>query len=429
MFWLGQILLLASANVVLAQQNLPSADPERIGARITALSRFGANEDGGIDRVAYSTADLAARAWVMAELEKMALSNIRIDSGGNIRALRPGSDAARKPIMFGSHIDSVLGGGNYDGQAGVVASLEVMNLLNTANITTRHPMEIIVFANEEGGLVGSLALTGALKEDALDVVSDSGLTIRAGVAAIGGDPQNPKRDALKPGDLRAFIELHIEQGAVLDKTDIDIGVVEGIVGIEWWDIVVTGTANHAGTTPMDQRNDALLAAAEMVLAVNHTARARKGRHVATVGRIKALPGAPNVIPGRVEFSLEIRDLEEAKIYAIYDDITAKLNEIAAAHQVELAIQQINVASHPALTDPAIRRVIAQAAKDLGLSHKLMPSGAGHDAQDMARIAPTGMIFVPSKNGVSHSPDEFTETTDLAKGADVLLHSLLALDAQ
>lgn len=422
-------LAIALTGCASAQVDLPEAEANRIGARISALAQFGANEDGGIDRVAYSPADLAARTWVMEEMEALGLADIRVDSGGNIRAVRPGTEPDAKPIMFGSHIDSVLGGGNYDGQTGVVASLEVMNLLNAGGIDTRHPMEIIVFSNEEGGLVGSLALTGRLEADTLDVISDSGLSIRDGLAAIGGDPSAPNRDALADGDLAGFIELHIEQGAILDREELDIGIVEGIVGIEWWDIAVTGTANHAGTTPMDQRNDALLAAADMVRAVNETARAIDGRHVATVGRIQALPGAPNVIPGRVEFSLEIRDLDEPKIYSVYDAIKVRLDEISAGHGTGLEVTRINVASHPALTDPHIRQTIAEATDALGLTYQFMPSGAGHDAQDMAGIAPTGMIFVPSKNGISHSPAEFTETKDIANGADVLLRALLLLDAE
>jgi beta-ureidopropionase / N-carbamoyl-L-amino-acid hydrolase len=412
-----------------AQADPPRADPERMESRIEALSAFGRNEDGGVDRVAYSQADLDARDWAMGEMRALGLQNIRVDAGGNILGRRPGTDPAAKPIMFGSHIDSVLGGGNYDGDVGVVASLEAIELLNAGNIKTRSPLDVVIFSNEEGGLAGSLALTGALKAETLEVMSDSGMTISEGIRKIGGDPDNVNRDTLAPGVLKAFIEMHIEQGAILDQEDIDIGVVEGIVGIEWWDVTVTGVANHAGTTPMNKRHDALLAASKLVQIVNETALATPGRHVATVGRIQAFPGAPNVIPGRVEMSLEIRDLETANIEGLFSKIENNAQTLADEAGVAIEFDRINVASHSALTDENIRAKIAAAAGALGLSYKHMPSGAGHDAQDMVRVAPTGMIFVPSAGGVSHSPKEFTKAQDMANGADVLIHTLLAIDAE
>lgn len=409
-------------------EELPRADAGRMEARIAALSQFGANEDGGVDRVAYSDADLAARAWAMDLMRALELEDVRIDAGGNILGTRPGTDSQAKPIMFGSHIDSVLGGGNYDGDVGVIAAFEAIDLLNDADIETRSPLEVVIFSNEEGGLIGSLAMTGALKPETLDVMSDAGITIGEGIKKIGGDPENLERDVMEPGALKAFLEVHIEQGAILDEEGIDIGVVEGIVGIEWWNVTVTGVANHAGTTPMNRRKDALLAASRLVLAVNEVAVTTPGRHVATVGRIKALPGAPNVIPGKVELSLEIRDLESDKIMSIFAAIEKAAGDIAAERGVDIAFERIDVASHPALTDEGVRGKIAAAAEALNLSYKSMPSGAGHDAQDMARIAPTGMIFTPSVGGVSHSPKEFTKPQDMANAADVLLHTVLAIDA-
>lgn len=422
------LLWIALPGSAIAQPELPMADSEKLQASIDALSEFGANEDGGIDRVAYSQADLDARQWVMDQLAALNLKDIRVDAGGNILARRPGTDRDAKPVMFGSHIDSVLGGGNYDGQAGVVTALEAMRLLNAAEIETRSDFYIIIFSNEEGGLIGSLALTGHLQPGALDVKSDSGLTIGEGIRAIGGNPDFLADDIIPNDALKAFIELHIEQGGLLDASDTDIGVVEGIVGIEWWDITLLGTANHAGTTPMDQRNDAMLAAAELTLAINEVANTLPGRQVATVGRISAFPGAPNVIPGRVEMSLEVRDLESAKIEEVYELIQSRAETISEARDISIHFERLDVASSPALTDPAIREIIGSSAEALNLSYSTMPSGAGHDAQDMARIAPTGMIFVPSKDGISHSPAEFTSADDLANGANVLLRTLLSIDA-
>jgi N-carbamoyl-L-amino-acid hydrolase len=270
-------------------------------------------------------------------------------------------------------------------------------------------------------------MTGRLKSAALDIVSHSGKTIREGIRGVGGDPDRLDLAQRKPGELEAFIELHIEQGAFLDEDSIDIGVVEGIVGIRWWDVVVEGVANHAGTTPMNRRRDALLPAAEIALAVNRVATTIPGRHVATVGRIRAEPGAPNVIPGRVVMSLEIRDLASENIQKVFDAIATEASRIATARQTAVRLQEVDIASAPAPTHKRMREIIAAAAKDLGLSYKLMPSGAGHDAQDMTHIAPTGMIFVPSASGISHSPKEYTSPEDMANGANVLLRTVLAID--
>lgn len=419
--------LLAAAFSCAKAENLGRADPARMAARIAALSEFGRNADGGVDRVAYSLADVEARAWTMETMRTLGLRDVRVDAGGNIRGTRPGKSKSAKPIMFGSHTDSVLGGGNYDGNVGVVAALEAVDLLNAASVETKSPLEVIVFSNEEGGLVGSLALTGAIEAATLEEMSDAGLSIREGIGKIGGDPDNLARDAIAPDALKAFIEVHIEQGAILDEENVDIGVVEGIVGIEWWNVTLSGLANHAGTTPMNRRKDALLAGAKLVQAVNEIAVGTPGPHVATVGRIRAFPGAPNVIPGRVEMSLEIRDLDGAKIESLFAAIEDRAEALAAETGVAIVFERIDVASEPARTDERVRAAITDAARSLDLSTKLMPSGAGHDAQDMARIAPTGMIFVPSVGGVSHSPQEFTEPQDMANGADVLVRTILALD--
>ena len=406
--------------------HVPPADAERLERRIKELSAYGANADGGVDRVAYSQADIEARKYIMGLMQNLGLQ-ARVDAGGNIFGRRVGENESLPPILFGSHTDTVPGGGNYDGQAGVITALEVIQLLNVAGITTHRPLEIVVFSNEEGGLIGSLVFTGSLQPTALDVVSHSGLTISEGIRAIGGDPDSLEAARIQPGDITAFVELHVEQGGVLDKSDTDIGVVEGIVGIRDWNVTILGTANHAGTTPMDRREDALVAGARLVLAVNEAATARDGSQVATVGRIAAFPGAPNVVPGRVEMSLEIRDLDAEVMDAVFADVEAAAAEIAADTGTVISFVPVDIASHPALTDERMRRIIAQAAEDRGLSYKRMPSGAGHDSQNLVPIAPTGMIFVPSVGGFSHSPKEFTHAQDLANGADVLARTILAID--
>jgi len=405
----------------------PRADPARMQARIEALSGFGRNADGGVDRVAYSDADLAAREYVMGEMRKLGLE-VRIDAGGNILGRRAGSDPELPAILFGSHIDSVPGGGNYDGDVGVVGALEAIELLNARSRTTRHPLEVAVFSNEEGGLLGSLAMIGRLEPAALAIVSSSGFTVEEGLARIGGDPRHLERAVYPRDQLAAFLELHIEQGGILDEAGLDIGVVEGIVGIGEWNVVVEGTANHAGTTPMNRRRDALVAAAQLTLEVNRVAVNMEGRQVATVGRIRAEPGAPNVIPGRVLMTLEIRDLEDAKIARVFAAIEEAAARIEAATGVVIRFERVAVDMIATPTDERVRALVAAAADSLGLRSMPMPSGAGHDAQDLAQVAPTGMIFVPSVGGVSHSPRELTRPRDMAHGADVLLETILLIDA-
>lgn len=404
------------------------ADPERMQSRIEALSQFGTNPEGGVSRVAFSDADLAGRAWLKEQMVSLGLE-VKTDTAGNIIGRRAGSDDDLAPILFGSHIDSVPGGGNYDGQVGVVGALEVVELLNEAGITTKHPLEVVSFTDEEGGLVGSRAMIGKLTEDAMDVVSNSGFTIREGLRRVGGDASRIAEAARTPDSLSAFLELHIEQGGLLEQKLIQVGVVQGIVGIRWWDVTIEGVANHGGTTPMRQRNDALVAASRLAIAVNTTAMELEGRQVATVGRIEAFPGAPNVVPGKVVMSLEIRDLDADQMQQLFDLIQAQAVDIAQSAEVSISFTELDVASPPALTDTAIRDLIAESTEALGYSYQRMPSGAGHDAQDLAKITPTGMIFVPSKGGISHSPYEYTSPEDMANGASVLLHTILALDAQ
>ena len=402
------------------------ADPDRMEQRIKALSEFGANADGGVDRIAYSEADLAGRAYILNLMREAGLST-RLDTAGNLIGRREGSEPDLPPIMFGSHIDSVPGGGNYDGDVGVIGALEVIQLLEENGIRTRHPLEVVSFTDEEGGVTGSRAMIGKVDYRTLSVVSHSGMTIGEGIRAVGGDPNRLDVAVRKPGELKAFIELHIEQGAFLDEEGIDIGVVEGIVGIRWWDVTIEGFANHAGTTPMNRRWDAMISAAEYILAVNRVATSMPGAQVATVGRIHAEPGAPNVIPGEVVLSLEIRDLSAGKMQRVFDEISAESDRIADARFTPIRHEEIDVAAPPAPTDERMRRIIAASADELGLSFKFMPSGAGHDAQDMALIAPTGMIFVPSVKGISHSPKEFTSAQDMANGASVLLKTVLEID--
>jgi N-carbamoyl-L-amino-acid hydrolase len=260
----------------------------------------------------------------------------------------------------------------------------------------------------------------------LDVMTASGFTIGDGTLRIGGDLGRLEEARREPGSLAAYFELHIEQGFVLDRAGIDIGVVEGIVGIKRWNVTVEGFANHAGTTPMNQRKDAMVSAARMIEAVNQIARSTPGRQVATVGRVNAEPGAPNVIPGRVTFSLEIRDLEMSKIDEVFEAIRGEATRLAESDGTSVGFEQFYT-SRAAPTALPLRDVIEAEAQRLSLTTLRMPSGAGHDAQSIALLGPVGMIFVPSLEGISHSPLERTTPEHITAGANVLLRSLLAVD--
>jgi N-carbamoyl-L-amino-acid hydrolase len=397
----------------------------RLNQRLTELAQFGKTPEGGTSRVAYSEADLQARQYAI-KLMRDAKLEVSIDAAGNIIGRRAGT-SSRKPLMIGSHIDSVPDGGSYDGQVGSMAAIEVAQTLAENNLTLSHPLEVVIFQNEEGGTIGSIALARGLTERDLNLVTNSKKTIREGIKFIGGDPDRLASVVRKNGDIAAYAELHIEQGGILDKERIDIGVVEGIVGVYWWDVTVEGFPNHAGTTPMNQRRDALLAAARYVDAVNRVVTSVTGRQVGTVGKIQAFPGAYNVVPGKVTTSLGLRDLDAAKVQMLFERIQGEVRQIEAATGTKFEFKPAN-ASPPALTDQRVRRVIDDSARQLRLTTKLMPSGAGHDAQEIANLGPVGMIFVPSRDGISHSPREFSKPEDITNGANVLLHSLLKLDS-
>jgi len=410
-----------------AQPQVPVAASERVQEHLAELAHFGANPEGGVSRVAFSDADVAGRAYVRQLMEAAGLE-VRIDTAGNLIGRLEGIDRKLPTIIVGSHTDSVPHGGNYDGDVGVMGGIEVAQQLRDRHVRLRHALEVVDFTDEEGGLVGSRAMAGELSAATLDLVNSSGRSVRDGIRALGGDPDAIGRAQRKPSELVAYLELHIEQGGTLEHTRTDIGVVEGIVGIQWWEATVTGNANHAGTTPMDQRHDALLAASELVLAVNAAATGLPGRQVATVGRIRAEPGAPNVIPGRVVLSIEVRDLDAARIEAVFERIRSRAAEIARTRGTNIEFRDLEATAAPARTDPRIQRIIASEARALGLTTMAMPSGAGHDAQDIARIAAIGMIFVPSASGISHSPHEYTAPADIANGVNVLLRSVVAIDA-
>lgn len=350
----------------------------------------------------------------------------RIDAAGNILGRRAGSEASLAPVLFGSHIDSVPNGGNFDGDLGSLAAIEVIETLNESHIATRHPLEVVIWSNEEGyafnnGITGSRAAAGRLDPGELDAVWN-GMKKSDAIRRIGGAPERIAEARRAPGSFVCYLELHIEQGGTLDRAGIPIGVVEGIVAIERYDVEVHGFANHAGTTPMPERQDALLAASYLTIAVNEIVRAEPGRQVGTVGQLDVSPNAPNIVPGLVRLVIELRDLSAAKIDGIGERIRARAREIAARTKTEITFRP---ASHHqgAMATPEVQKSIEAACAALGLRSQRLPSGAGHDAQAMALLGPMGMIFVPSVGGISHSPKELTRWEDCAHGADVLCRTV------
>ena len=407
-----------------AQQPPVRVNGDRLNRHLAALAEYGRSPTG-TNRAAYTEADLAGRRYVTGLLRDAGL-DVRVDAGGNIFGRRAGSRPGLPAILFGSHIDSVPDGGNYDGDVGAMGAIEVAQTLAERRITTRHPIEVVIFQNEEGGTIGSKLMAAGLTEAELDGVARSGTTIRDGTRLLGGDPTRLAEARRRPGEYLCYFELHIEQGGILDEAGVKIGVVEGIVGIRWYEVTIRGFANHAGTTPMDRRKDAMLAAARLTVAINEVIRAIPGRQVGTVGRITALPGTVNVIPGQVVLTIDLRDMSVATMTLATTRFHEAARRIEAETGTTITFRDLST-NEPAPTDPRLQRVIAESARMLGLSTRTMPSGAGHDAQEVARIAPVGMIFVPSVGGISHSPEELSRPEDITNGANVLLHSVLAVD--
>lgn len=417
------IILVLFAFSIFAQVKV---NEKRIEQRIFELAEFGKNEKGENCRVAYSQGDIEGRAYFMDLMRKAGLE-VHIDFAGNIIGKRAGKDPSKKPIAFGSHIDMVPNGGNYDGAYGSITALEIIEVLNENKIITDHPLEVIIFQNEEGGLVGSRALTGNLNKESLSQKSASGLTLEEGIRAIGGNPDRLGEVVRKPGDLAAFIEIHIEQSKVLESRGVEVAIVEGIVGIEEWDITVTGMANHAGSTPMNDRQDALIAASKLVLAVNEVVNSYEGSQVGSVGKISVPSGAPNIIPGKVEMSLQMRDLSSEKIMKMFADIEKRAAQIAKETKTEIKFEYLSPGATPTIASKEIQDKMVQAAQSLGISYINMQSGAGHDVQEMGKLGPIGLVFIPSKDGISHNPKEYSSPEEMAYGANVMLQTVLLLD--
>lgn len=421
------VILMMSSLLHAEEKTALKVDPYRLNGHLEKLAQFGKNPKGGVTRLAYSPEDKKARTYV-SNLMKGAGMVVSIDAAGNLVGMIAGENDELKPIVLGSHIDTVPDGGNYDGNVGSMAAIEVVQALHGQQYKNRHPLQVIIFQNEEGGHIGSRAITSGLNEKDLSLVSQSKKKIRDGISAIGGNLKKIEEAKLKQGDIAGYLELHIEQGGILEKEKKQIGIVEGIVGIRRWIVTFEGVANHAGSTPMAMRKDALLAAAKFIDSVNKVVTSMPGRQVATVGEIEVEPSAPNVIPGIAKMTLETRDLTKEKLDAIQKRFFADADKIAAVTKTKVKFQEI-YNTEPVLTDVTYQQLIKEAAIESESSTFKLVSGAGHDAQEMAKVGKMAMIFIPSRNGTSHSHDEFSSPEDITRGTNVLLKTVLKLDAQ
>lgn len=406
----------------------PRIDAGRLMTRLGELAEIGPIEGGGSCRLALTDEDKAGRDRVVGWMRDLGLL-VSVDWIGNVFGLRAGTEPI-PPVMTGSHIDTVRTGGRYDGNLGVLAGLEVVATLNAAKVITKRPLVVAFFTNEEGArfvpdMLGSLVYVGGLPVDeALAAVAQDGKLLGAELERIG----YAGAAALPLYRPHGFVELHIEQGPVLDAEGITIGAVEDLQGISWQEIAITGQSNHAGTTPMRLRHDAGYCAAAITGFLRGLARDMGGAQVCTVGRIELVPNLINVIAARATLTADLRNTDESLLQAAEARLGAFLETLGRDEGVAIRTKRL-ARFEPVVFDPAVIRCIEGVASRLGFTHRRMTSGAGHDAQMLARICPTAMIFVPSVKGISHNAAEHTAPADLAAGANVLLHTLLELAAQ
>jgi N-carbamoyl-L-amino-acid hydrolase len=398
---------------------------ERLEESIEALGRVGATPAGGLTRVALTDDDRRGRDLLVRWMREAGLA-VTVDQMGNIFGQRAGRDAL-PPVLVGSHADSVPTGGKYDGQLGVLCALEAIRSLNDHKVTTRHPVGMAIFTNEEGArfqpaMIGSGVMAGKIPlEDAYNTRDRDGLRLGDELERIGYLGAEP----CLPRPIRAYLELHIEQGPILEEEKIPIGVVEGIVAISWSRVIFHGVQDHAGPTPMRTRHDALVAAAAAIRGVREIPRRIGGDMVATVGRVDLTPNIPNTIPGRVTISVDLRDPDDTNLDRALVLLDGVVKEAARAEGVRCELEHYwRVPRTP--FHPDVVGAIEAAAKSLGCGHRRILSGAGHDAQYMAAICPTGMVFVPSRAGRSHCEEEFTPMDDIEHGANTLFLAAASL---
>jgi allantoate deiminase len=392
------------------------------------LSEIGKQEDGGITRLSFSREERQAKDLVMTFMREAELS-IREDEAGNVIGRKEGRIKDAPVILIGSHLDSVPNGGKFDCPLGVIAGIEVLQTMNEQGIVTENPIEVIAFTDEEGtrfgfGMIGSRAIAGTLTPEELEHTDDNGISIAKAMKEAGFDPNNISNAAKEKGSVKAYLELHIEQGKVLENENLSVGIVSGIAGPLWTKWTLRGEAAHAGSTPMHIRKDPLVAAAKIIEIMEDEVKKYKNA-VGTVGKISVKPGGVNVIPGQVEFTLDLRDIDENVRNEIEQNIAAKAKKICQDRGIKLVIEDLQRVP-PAPCSTEIQEIMRNSCEELGIDTMTLPSGAGHDGMQLIDLCPIGMIFVRSKNGISHNPEEWSSKEDCTKGTQVLYHSVLKL---
>lgn len=401
---------------------------ERLWDRLMRLSAVGRQESGGVTRLSFTPEERAAKDLVRGFMEEAGLS-VREDEAGNLIGRKEGRNPQAPVVLVGSHLDSVFNGGNFDGPLGVLAGVEVLQTMNEQGVTTEHPIEVIAFTDEEGarfsyGMIGSRAIAGLLKREELEHRDKDGISIAEAMRASGLDPDAVGRAARPKGSVKAYLELHIEQGKVLESRGLSVGVVSGVAGPLWLKFVLEGEAGHAGATPMALRRDPLAAAAEIMLVIEREVR-QTGTAVGTVGQVTVSPGGVNIIPGRVEFSLDLRDVDKAVRDRVEQEIVRQAEAICRERGVRLGVELLQRIP-PVVCSAEIQAAALAACEALGLETITLPSGAGHDCMQLTELCPVGMIFVRSRDGISHNPAEYTSKEDCADGANVLYRTVLSL---
>jgi N-carbamoyl-L-amino-acid hydrolase len=402
---------------------------DRFKADFDALAQIGATGEGGVNRPALSEAHLNARRWFLARAAEAGLET-HVDGAGNHSAILPASDAHARTLLLGSHLDSVPAGGRFDGALGVLAALEVLRTVKEAGLALPVHLEAIDFTDEEGtlvGLLGSSALAGTLVTAALQNPRGGKAALMIGLARAGLSEEGLLAARRDPATLAGYLELHIEQGPHLVGSAIRIGVVTGLVGITSHRLAYHGRANHAGTTPMDARADAGLGAAAFVLTARELVARDYAGCVVNVGQMSFKPGAFNIIPGVAELSLEFRSPDPKQLAELEATLLGLAHVVARQYRLRLSVEPAGKCE-PAPMSQRAQSAIRTAADSLALSHTALPSGAGHDAQSLAPLTDAGMIFIPSREGISHAPQEFSEWDDCVNGANVLLRAALNLAA-
>lgn len=397
---------------------------------LESIIRYTSTPGSGCTRFSYSPEDQKAREYLLAQMEELGLS-IKVDAIGNIRATY-GNELDKPSIMIGSHHDTVKNGGKYDGLTGVLAALEIIRVLKEEKVELSQPIELISFAEEEGSnfgitMLGSKVMTGRYGVEELKTIKNpDGISVYEKAKGFGLDIENVQNDILDKGKVAAMIELHIEQGAVLERQKKSIGIVQAIAGMRTYKVTVEGDSNHAGTTPMNLRSDPMVGAAEIISHIQKTAKnTALPTTVATVGKIECKPNIPNVIPQKVEFYADIRDVEAKGVEIVSNALAEKVNEISEEHSLKSVIELVGESDTVKLSSRIIEQ-IEDTAKEYQYDYIKMNSGAVHDVAMLAGWADIGMIFIPSMGGKSHCPEEYTSEKDIKAGCDLLLNVVRAL---